>query len=88
MQIEWTTLHAWCDSQITITWIQGEPEGWKTYVANRVVEIHENVSSGIWHYIRSAQNPADTRQCIAWNRSDTIGRLETLAEWSIMVTVE
>lgn len=59
MLIEWTAVHAWCDNQTALQWIHGEPQRWKTYVANRVVQIHENLNCASWHYVRSAENPAD-----------------------------
>lgn len=60
MKIEWSAVHAWFDSQIALTWIHSEPQRLKTYVANRVVEIHDNLNNSVWHYVRSAENPADS----------------------------
>lgn len=49
----------WTDSQIVLAWIRGHPTKWKTFVANRVSEIHDLVSASAWHYVASKENPAD-----------------------------
>lgn len=49
----------WCESTITLVWIDGQPKNWKTFVANRVAEIKELTSDCIWQYVCSEQNPAD-----------------------------
>nr|CAH7758548.1 unnamed protein product [Callosobruchus chinensis] len=60
----------WCDSTITLNWIAGQPNSWKTFVCNRVAEIHELTEQNQWRYISSEQNPADlitrgtTPQCL------------------------
>lgn len=59
MKIDWSAIHAWCDSQIALSWIHSEPQRLKTYVANCVVEVNNNLNDVTWHYIRSAHNPAD-----------------------------
>ncbi|XP_015435716.1 PREDICTED: uncharacterized protein LOC107191240 [Dufourea novaeangliae] len=48
----------WSDSMITLAWLKGSPNQWKTFVANRVTEI-QNLSRGTWRHVGSAQNPAD-----------------------------
>ncbi|XP_076298030.1 uncharacterized protein LOC143217531 [Lasioglossum baleicum] len=52
-------LHLWSDSSVTLSWIQGHPSRWPTYVANRVAEIQRMVPLAKWHHVRSAENPAD-----------------------------
>jgi hypothetical protein len=47
------------DSQIALAWIAAEPSRWKTYVANRVSEIHEVTQQHEWNYVKSNKNPAD-----------------------------
>nr|CAI5861400.1 unnamed protein product [Callosobruchus analis] len=60
----------WCDSTITLNWIAGQPNSWKTFVCNRVAEIHELTKQNQWRYVSSEQNPADlitrgtTPQCL------------------------
>ncbi|XP_055714291.1 uncharacterized protein LOC129808538 [Phlebotomus papatasi] len=51
--------YAWCDSQITLAWIDKDPSTWQTYIANRVNKIHQCTPREIWNYIASDENPAD-----------------------------
>ncbi|UYV73865.1 hypothetical protein LAZ67_11001191 [Cordylochernes scorpioides] len=51
-------IYLWCDSTIALCWINSEPCRWKTFVANRVAEIHRLVS-GVWCHVDGRQNPAD-----------------------------
>lgn len=53
------SVHAWCDSTITLHWIHTPPYKLKTYVANRVSQIQDLVSPSCWSHVPSAQNPAD-----------------------------
>lgn len=55
----------WSDSSIVLAWLDKPPHVWKTYVANRVSEIRQNVSNATWRHVPSASNPADlgTRGC-------------------------
>lgn len=57
--IRFRSINAWSDSQIALTWITSSPHRWKTFVANRVAYIQENLSPSCWRYISSSQNPAD-----------------------------
>lgn len=52
-------IYCWCDSTVVLAWINGVPAQWKTYVANRVTQIIENVGAGSWRHISTHQNPAD-----------------------------
>ena len=47
------------DSMITLSWIQGCPSRWKTFVANRVAKIQELVPLESWHHVPGPENPAD-----------------------------
>jgi len=47
------------DSTITLSWIQGCPSRWKTFVANRVAKIQELVPLESWHHVSGPDNPAD-----------------------------
>lgn len=49
----------WCDSTITLAWIRGNSNRWKTFVANRVTQIQLITDSDNWSHIRSHENPAD-----------------------------
>lgn len=49
----------WCDSTVVISWIQGTPAQWKTFVANRVSQIIDTVGVECWHHVPTEHNPAD-----------------------------
>ena len=52
-------IFAWTDSTIVLGWLRGHPSKWKTFVANRVAEIHNKMNVNQWHHVSSEQNPAD-----------------------------
>lgn len=47
------------DSEVTLAWIRGTPNKWKTYVANRVHEIQRLTEKGDWRYVNTKENSAD-----------------------------
>ncbi|XP_056648734.1 uncharacterized protein LOC130453149 [Diorhabda sublineata] len=49
----------WCDSTITLAWIKKEPSTLKTFVANRISQIHSLTMNNEWRYVPSSENPAD-----------------------------
>ncbi|XP_024877038.1 uncharacterized protein LOC112457935 [Temnothorax curvispinosus] len=49
----------WCDSEIVLAWIHGEPHIRKAFVANRLTEIHQLTSQEQWRHVRSENNAAD-----------------------------
>lgn len=51
--------YGWSDSKVTLSWIQGSPERWKPFVANRVKKITATMPPESWHYINTKENPAD-----------------------------
>lgn len=53
------SIHAWTDSTIVLSWLRQHPNKWKTFVANRVSEIHTLVKQNIWNHVVSRDNPAD-----------------------------
>ncbi|CAK1597552.1 unnamed protein product [Parnassius mnemosyne] len=59
MRIPSSQIFAWTDSSIVLAWLAGDPHKWKLFVANRVVEIVENVHCNRWHHVDSKSNPAD-----------------------------
>lgn len=49
LNIELEQVYLWPDSIITVSWIRGSPSTWKTFVANRVSEIHDLSSNNNWY---------------------------------------
>ncbi|XP_076247806.1 uncharacterized protein LOC143187478 [Calliopsis andreniformis] len=49
----------WCDSTITLAWIRGNSNRWKTFVANRVTQIQALTEPSSWSHVHSEDNPAD-----------------------------
>jgi hypothetical protein len=47
------------DSTIVLAWIAAIPTRWKTFIANRVVDIQENISVAMWRHIPSDDSSAD-----------------------------
>ncbi|XP_075167628.1 uncharacterized protein LOC142239732 [Haematobia irritans] len=62
-----TDIYLWSDSTITLAWLDKPPYNWKTFVANKVSEILENVGNVTWRHVPTTDNPADigTRGCTA-----------------------
>ena len=52
-------LFAWTDSTIVLAWLVGNPNRFKTYVANRISQIVELVAPERWHHVDGVGNPAD-----------------------------
>jgi hypothetical protein len=51
--------YLWTDSSILLTWLQGPPTKWKTFVGNRVTTIQQDKASATWRHVPSQSNPAD-----------------------------
>ncbi|CAA9993051.1 unnamed protein product [Nesidiocoris tenuis] len=49
----------WCDSMVSLQWIKASPHKWKTFIANRVSQIHERLAPDCFRYVPSASNPSD-----------------------------
>nr|CAI5844533.1 unnamed protein product [Callosobruchus analis] len=47
------------DSTIALAWLKADPQRWKTFVRNRVVEIQRLTDIDDWYHVKSAENPAD-----------------------------
>ncbi|XP_028176630.1 uncharacterized protein LOC114364612 [Ostrinia furnacalis] len=54
-----TEIFGWTDSKIVLGWLQGQPNRWKPFVANRVKQIQEVMPEEQWRYVKSSENPAD-----------------------------
>lgn len=49
----------WTDSMIVLQYLHNEDKRFKTFVANRVSQIHEQSSPDQWRHVDSQSNPAD-----------------------------
>ncbi|XP_050554512.1 uncharacterized protein LOC126911949 [Spodoptera frugiperda] len=49
----------WTDSTIVLGWLHMRPNQLKTFVQNRVAEIHDLTLEVPWRHVRSENNPAD-----------------------------
>ena len=52
-------MHAWSDSTIVLSWLDGQPKRFKTYVGNRIADIVTLVPAECWSHIPTQLNPAD-----------------------------
>ncbi|XP_050315537.1 uncharacterized protein LOC126750079 [Anthonomus grandis grandis] len=55
-----SSLFAWTDSTVALSWIKSSPHKWTTFVSNRVSYIQEKLSADCWAHVRSENNPADS----------------------------
>ncbi|XP_043229908.1 uncharacterized protein LOC122385596 [Amphibalanus amphitrite] len=51
--------HYWCDSRVVLGYIRNSSRRFHVYVANRVQLINDHTTPDQWHFISSAENPAD-----------------------------
>ena len=73
----------WTDSAIVLGWLQKPPQSLKTFVANRVGDILNEVNVSQWNYVPSEDNPADlgSRGCTPLelhNTEDLLSRFSSL----------
>lgn len=59
MKLDNIPMYAWTDSTIVLQWIREHPSRWKTYVANRIVEIQDIIRYDNWRHVPTKSNPAD-----------------------------
>ena len=57
--VPFSSVYAWTDSEIVLSWLTGNPRRLKTYVGNRVNEILELTKPQCWRHVSGADNPAD-----------------------------
>ena len=57
--IDINAIYFWTDSMITLQYINNEKRRFKTFVANRVSEIHRSSSATDWRFVEGTENPAD-----------------------------
>lgn len=53
------TATLWSDSTVTLSWIRGDPNRWKTFVCNRTTEILQYTTPAQWRHCPGMDNPAD-----------------------------
>ena len=54
-----TPYKCWTDSTVSLAWIEGNPNNWKPFVANRVIGIHSLTDPAVWFHCPGKDNPAD-----------------------------
>lgn len=54
-----TSVFAWTDSTIVLSWLTGNPRRFKTYVGNRISFIVDQLPPDRWKHVPGTQNPAD-----------------------------
>ena len=59
LNIPVTSVFAWTDSTIVLTWLTGNPRRFKAYVGNRILFIIDQLPPDCWRHVASTQNPAD-----------------------------
>lgn len=60
---KWDNVHkntyAWTDSMIVLGWLHGDVTKWKSFVSNRVQQVHDVIPKHHWSYVKSEENAAD-----------------------------
>lgn len=59
LDLQQLNVFCWCDSKVTLHWIQGDQTKWKPFVRNRTAFIRERTSVNHWFYVSTKENPAD-----------------------------
>lgn len=59
LQLPTANIFTWTDATIVLAWLKNHPQKWSTFIANRVVEIHQLIPSSSWNHIAGQNNPAD-----------------------------
>ena len=59
LELEINQVYFWTDSTLNLQYISNEKFRFKTFVANRIAEIHENTDRNQWKHIPGNMNPAD-----------------------------
>ena len=54
-----SSVHCWTDSTVTLAWIKSNPDRWKVFVKNRVIDIQSLVPPHSWHHCKGTDNPSD-----------------------------
>ena len=72
-----TSTRLWSDSTTVLTWLESQSCRYKVFVGARVAEIQELTKNCTWHYVDSANNPADDL-----TRGKTLETLTKPNRWS------
>ncbi|XP_055523026.1 uncharacterized protein LOC129717199 [Wyeomyia smithii] len=59
LNLESAPIFYWTDSMVVVYWFRAPPQTWKTFVANRVTEIHTLTKNAMWLHVPGVDNPAD-----------------------------
>lgn len=54
-----SSVFAYTDSTVALSWIRSSPHKWTTFVSNRITYVQERLSSSQWSHVASERNPAD-----------------------------
>ena len=54
-----SSVYAWSDSTIVLSWLIGNPRRFKAYVSNRVSQIMDLIAPDRWSHVSGFENPAD-----------------------------
>ena len=63
-------VYAWSDSSVTLAWIQTPPQRLKSFVANRVAEIIQQLPPNRWRYVPTSSNTIEgmfPEELYMWN---------------------
>ena len=58
LKLTTSSIYAWTDSEVVLAWLSKHSTRWKTFMANRVGKIHNDIPSFQWSHVISEQNPA------------------------------
>ena len=59
LELEMNCVTFWSDSLNVLFWVRNQSRQLKTFVANRVSQIHQSSSPHQWRYVDTRSNPAD-----------------------------
>lgn len=57
--IHLSSIHAWTDSTVVLSWLTSSQIQFKVFVTNRLNKIRELVPTCQWHHVSTSKNPAD-----------------------------
>ena len=59
LNVPLSDVYAWCDSTILLSWLDGSPKRFKTFVGNRLSTILDELPPSTCHHVPTLENPAD-----------------------------